>query len=48
MNTEQFEELRYIIDLIDCERELMGGGIDPYPTAIDNNYNSLSSVSSAQ
>jgi hypothetical protein len=23
MNTEQFEETRYIIDLIDCERELI-------------------------
>jgi hypothetical protein len=29
MTIEQFEELRYIIDLIDCERDLMSGRIDP-------------------
>ena len=32
MTQEQFEEIKYIIDLIDCERELMDGERYPHPT----------------
>lgn len=41
MTQEELDRLRYIIDLIDLERDMIEGDIDPYPTDYEYEYNNV-------